>query len=179
MKMSPSALIEIGVEELPVASLNLFYTHGVEIVQKIFQKHRLNFKEIRIEATPRRLSFFVEQLTPRQKEETTSIVGPAQDKAYDAEGKPTQALEGFLKSRGASIRDVRVRETPRGKYVAIEKVEKGELTTKLLPRIIPEIMGSFSFPKLMRWEKLGFRFPRPIRWAVVLYGKSVVSFSWA
>ena len=177
--MSASCLIEIGTEELPVVNLELFYSHGVENVQKILTKVRLDFKEVRAEATPRRLAFFVENLEPRQREEKTTLLGPAYDKAYDAAGNPTPALEGFLKAQRASVRDVRIHETPRGRYAVVEKVHKGEPTVTLLPRLIPEILTSFPFPKTMRWEKSGFRFPRPIRWAVVLYGRSVVSFSLA
>lgn len=178
--MPPSALlIEIGVEELPGVNLELFYAHGVEKVRTILTQYRLDFKAIRAEATPRRLAFFVESLESRQKEEKATFLGPAHEKAYDAAGNPTAALQGFLKARRASLREVRIQETPRGRYAALEKVHQGESTIKLLPRLIPEILTSFPFPKTMRWEKSGFRFPRPIRWAVVLYGRSVVSFSLA
>lgn len=174
--MSSSALIEIGTEELPGVNLDLFYAHGLESTRKILTKYRLDFKGVWVEATPRRLAFFIENLEPKQKEERTTLLGPAHDKAYDANGNPTAALEGFLKAQRASIREVRIQEMPRGRYVGLEKVHKGESTIKLLPRLIPEILGSLPFPKMMRWEKSGFRFPRPIRWVVVLYGRSVVSF---
>lgn len=174
---TPSLLIEIGVEELPLAALDIFYAQARENARKILEKNRLGFKEIFAEATPRRLAFFVEELSPKQKEEPTSVLGPAHDKAYDSEGKPTPALEGFLKSRQASLKDLKIKETPRGRYVALEKVQKGETAVKLIPRILPELLAAFPFPKMMRWEKSGFRFPRPIRWAVVLYGKQTLSFS--
>lgn len=162
-----------------MVNLDLFYAHGVENVRKLLMKYRLDFKEVRLEATARRLAFYVENLAPRQKEERTTLLGPAYDKAYDAEGKPTPALQGFLKAQRASLPEIRVHQTPRGRYAALEKVHKGEATVKLLPRLIPEILASFPFPKTMRWEKSGFRFPRPIRWAVVLYGGNAVSFSLA
>ncbi len=174
-----SALIEIGVEELPVGVLDIFYAHAAENTRKIFSKQRLDFKAVQIDATPRRLSFFIEDLASKQKEDRNVILGPSHDKAYDDAGKSTAALEGFLKGHHAAIGDIQIKETPRGRYIALEKIQKGETTTKLLPRLVPEILASFPFPKMMRWEKTGFRFPRPIRWAVVLYGKSVLSFSLA
>lgn len=178
--MLPSRLlIEIGTEELPVASLGLFYATGRENTRKALSKYRLDFKEVRIEATPRRLVFFVEELGLRQKEEKNVVLGPAHDRSYDAQGKPTPALEGFLKAQKASLSEVRIQENPRGRYVAVEKVRKGESAVKVIPELVSELLSSFPFPKMMRWEKTGFRFPRPIRWAVVLYGKSVVSFSLA
>lgn len=174
-----SALIEIGVEELPAAVLDLFYARATENVKNLLRSRRLDFKEARAEATPRRLSLFIEDLSPRQREERTLQLGPAADKAYDQEGKPTPALEGFLKSRQASLKNLQIKETPRGRYVAIEKVEKGQATTRVLPGLVSEILSSFPFPKMMRWEKTGFRFPRPIRWMVALYGKQLISFSLA
>jgi len=178
MKPAP-ALIEIGVEELPAAMLNLFYARAAENVKNLLKSRRLDFKEVRVEATPRRLALFIEDLSPRQREERTLQLGPAADKAYDQEGKPTPALEGFLKSRQASLKDLQTQETPRGRYVAIEKLEKGRATAQLLPGLVSEILSSFPFPKMMRWEKTGFRFPRPIRWMVALYGKQLISFSLA
>ncbi len=110
--MPSSALIEIGVEELPVGALDIFYARGGENIRKTLARYRIDFKEVYVEATPRRLSFCVEDLEPKQREETTTTLGPAQEKAYDSPGKPTPALEGFLKARGASLRDIRIKETP-------------------------------------------------------------------
>ncbi len=174
-----SSLIEIGTEELPVAALELYDSLAEENIRKILTKNRLDFKSVRIDATPRRLAFFIESLAPKQKDEKSMILGPAYDRAYDADKKPTPALEGFLKAQGASPRAVRVHETPRGRYAALEKTQKGEVTVKVLPRLIPEILNSFPFPKMMRWEKTGFRFPRPIRWAVGLYGNKVLPLTFA
>lgn len=177
--MTDSLLIEIGTEELPAGVQEGLYSQGAGHVKKILSKNRLGFKEVFFEVTPRRIAIFAESLEPKQKEEKMQILGPAQTAAYDAEGKPTAALNGFLKSQQAKLEDVRVQETPRGKYVAVERVKRGESTAKLLPHLLPELLSSFAFPKMMRWEKTGFRFPRPVRWAVVLYGKKVISFSFA
>ena len=172
--MSASALIEIGTEELPVVNLDIFSVQGAEHVRRILTKHRLDFGGIQIGATPRRLVIFIENLEPKQREERTTVVGPGYDKAYDASGKPTQALLGFLNAQRSSLHDVRTQETPRGRYAAVERVHKGESTLKLLPSLVNEILSTFAFPKMMYWEKSGFRFPRPIRWVLALYGKSLI-----
>lgn len=177
--MPSSVLIEIGTEELPVAALDVFYAQGVEPAKRILSKYRLDFKDVRAEATPRRLIFFIQDLGDKQKEEKTTLIGPAADKAYDSEGKPTPALSGFLNAQKAAVHQVRIHETPRGRYVALDQIQKGEPTKKILPRLVPELLNSFTFPKLMRWEKSGYRFPRPIRWAVVLYGQSIIPFTLA
>lgn len=177
--MNPSCLVEIGVEELPAGVLDLFYARAAENLEKSLKQSRLEFKSVRVEATPRRLVFFIEGLAVRQKDETTVLQGPAVDKAYEASGRPTPALEGFLRSRNASIKDVVVKETPKGRYITLEKSEKGKPAAKILPVLFQELLGSFNFPKTMRWEKTGFRFPRPIRWIVALHGKKVFPVSLA
>lgn len=175
--MASSALIEIGTEELPLDALEIFYTHAAGITENLLKKNRLRFGSVRIEATPRRLAFFIENLAGGQGEEKLTLTGPAHDKAFDAAGKPTPALEGFLKAHGAKLEKIKIQESPRGRYVTIEKIRKGKPTAKLLPRLIPEILASLPFRKTMRWEKSGFRFPRPVQWGVALFGKKVISFS--
>ncbi len=177
--MSTSALIEIGTEELPVANLHIFSHQGPELLKKILTKHRLSFDQIKLDATPRRLAIYIENLAAKQKEERTLLTGPGYDKAYDAAGQPTPSLLGFLKAQHASLKNVRAHETPRGKYAAVEKVDKGVSTVKIFPSLVSKFLSSLSFPKMMVWEDSGFRFPRPIRWIVALYGRKVVAFTLA
>ena len=172
--MNPSLLIEIGTEELPVEALDQLYSHAPAAARDLLKKNRFDFKAVHFEATPRRIVFFVEELSPRQREEKILLVGPAAEKAYDTEGKPTPALEGFLKAKKAKPEEVKIHESARGKYAAIERIQKGEPASKLLTRLIPELLASIPFRKTMRWEPSGFRFPRPVRWVVALLGKSVL-----
>lgn len=172
--MNPSLLIEIGTEELPVEALDSLYAYAREAARNLLKKNRFDFKTIHFEATPRRIVFFVEEISPRQREEKNLLIGPAAEKAYDGEGKPTPALEGFLRVQKADLDEIKIHENARGKYVAIEKIQKGEPAAKLLTRLIPELLVSVPFRKTMRWEPSGFRFPRPIRWVVALLGKSVL-----
>ncbi len=172
--MPISALIEVGTEELPVANLDIFSSQAAVLIRKVLIKHRLDFSEVRTGATPRRLAIFIENLEPKQKEERSVVTGPPADKAYDASGKPTPALLGFVNGQQATLQQVKIHETPRGRYVAIERIHKGEPTSKILPELLTEMLSSFPFPKMMYWEKSGFRFPRPVRWIVALYGKKVI-----
>ncbi|HOW87134.1 MAG TPA: glycine--tRNA ligase subunit beta [Candidatus Omnitrophota bacterium] len=164
----PNLLIEIGTEELPVGSLDVLYQ---ELEFKTRQKlvdERVAFSEVRTEATPRRIALFVQGIATMQPDRTLEIPGPLQEKCYDAQGKPTQTLQGFLKSKQAAAKDIEIRETPKGKFIFLKKKEKGKPVAALLPDLIKDILASLSFPKLMRWESSGFRFPRPIRWVVAL-----------
>ena len=164
----PNLLIEIGVEELPVASLDVIYE---ELAAKTRQKlvdERIAFAEVKVEATPRRIALYVQGIAAMQPDRELEISGPSCEKCYGPDGKPTQVLVGFLKSKQSTEKDIEVRETPKGKFIFLRKQEKGRAVTVLLPEMIKSLLVSLSFPKLMRWEASGFRFPRPIRWIVAL-----------
>ena len=164
----PNLLVEIGVEELPVESLDVIYG---ELVAKTRQKlvdERIAFEDVKVEATPRRIALFVQGIAAMQPDRELEISGPSYEKCYDAQGKSTMVLQGFLKSKRATGKDIEIRETPKGKFILLRKKEKGGAVSSLLPGLIKGLLASLSFPKLMRWEASGFRFPRPIRWLVVL-----------
>ncbi len=170
----PNLLVEIGTEELPLDSLDVLYRDLPSKIEKAFREARLPFEEVKMEATPRRIAFFVRALGLKQSEQILEFSGPSFEQAYDGEGKPTKALEGFLRSKNSELKDVSIKETPKGKFIQVKKKELGKPTAKVLPGILVSILTSLSFPKLMRWEATGFRFPRPIRWLVVLLDKTVV-----
>jgi glycyl-tRNA synthetase beta chain len=164
----PNLLIEIGVEELPVGALDVIYD---ELAAKLRQKlvdERIAFAEVKVEATPRRIALFVQGIAQMQPDRELEISGPSHEKCYGTDGKPTPVLQGFLKSKGSAEKDIEVRETPKGKFIFLKKKEKGRAVAALLPDMIKSLLVSLSFPKLMRWEATGFRFPRPIRWIVAL-----------
>lgn len=168
-------LVEIGTEELPTDAMAVIYLHVQ--MQEIFQKNQLPADRIRVDATPRRISLYIEGLPAKQQDENLEISGPSVEKAYNPDGTPTPALQGFLKSKEASVSDLEVKDTPRGKFVIIRRVVKGKPAASVLPAILTELFNSLSFPKNMRWEKSGFRFPRPIRWLVALLDKKVIPFT--
>lgn len=172
----PNLLIEIGVEELPVGALDVIYDElAVKTRQKLVDG-RIAFADVKVEATPRRIALFVQGIAAMQPDRTFEISGPSCEKCYDAQGKPTQVLAGFLKSKQAAEKDIEIRETPKGKFVFLKKKEKGVAVAGLLPALIPGLLASLSFPKFMRWESSGFRFPRPIRWLVVLMDAKKIPF---
>lgn len=170
----PNLLVEIGTEELPLASLDVIYAELAPRAEEVLRRSRLGYGQILIEATPRRIALYVESLGEKQDEQTFEVRGPSREKAYDAAGVPTPALEGFLKSKGALLKDVRVVESPKGAFVSVLKKETVRSAAAVLPGAVAEIFASLSFPKLMRWDASGFRFPRPVRWIAALLGGKVL-----
>ncbi len=172
-------LVELGTEELPTDALAVVYLNLPAKAQEIFQKNRLSPEKIRVEATPRRIALYMEGVPARQQDENLELSGPSVEKAYTPDGQPTPALQGFLKSKDADTSDLEVKDTPRGQFVVIRRTVKGKPAPQVLPAILTELFNSLSFPKNMRWEKSGFRFPRPMRWLVALLDKKVLPFTFA
>ncbi|MFA5166991.1 MAG: glycine--tRNA ligase subunit beta [Candidatus Omnitrophota bacterium] len=172
----PDLLIEIGVEELPVGALDVIYDELAAKTRQKLVNERIAFADVKVEATPRRIALFVQGIAAMQPDRKLEISGPSHEKCYDAQGKPTPVLQGFLRSKQAAEKDIEVRETPKGKYIFLKKKEKGGAVATLLPKLVKELLSSLSFPKLMRWEASGFHFPRPIRWVVVLLDKRIIPF---
>ena len=120
----PNLLIEIGVEELPVESLDVIYN---ELAAKTCQKlvdERIAFSNVKVEATPRRIVFFVQGIAAMQPDRELEISGPSYEKCYDAQGKPTAVLQGFLRSKQSTEKNIEIRETSKGKFIFLRKKEK-------------------------------------------------------
>lgn len=168
-------LIEVGVEELPIGALDVLYAELAERVSSALRENRLAFGDVTVEATPRRIAVFVSGLAARQEDQTAETKGPSLDKAYDAEGKPTAALEGFLKSKGARPEELVTKDSPKGKILVIEKKEKGQPAASVLPKIFSALFAQMPFPKRMRWEASGYAFPRPVRWIAALLDSKILA----
>ncbi|MDA1193081.1 MAG: glycine--tRNA ligase subunit beta, partial [Candidatus Poribacteria bacterium] len=100
--------------------------------------------------------------------------GPPKSAAYDADGNPTKAAQGFARGQGVNVEDLYIKKTEKGEYVHAKKMVKGRLAADLLAGFLPELVKALRFPKSMRWDNL--RFARPIRWLVALLGDQVVDF---
>jgi glycyl-tRNA synthetase beta chain len=107
---------------------------------------------------------------------TSEVVGPPKSVAFDAEGEPTKAAEGFAKSQGVSVKRLGIKKTAKGEYVCVKKRERGQGSWKLLQTVIPEVIASIPFPKSMRWADLSLVFVRPIHRVLALLGDRIVPF---
>ncbi|MGI5874141.1 MAG: glycine--tRNA ligase subunit beta [Bacillota bacterium] len=172
--MARDLLFEIGVEEIPARFMAGSISGLVEAAKKALTEARLDFENVRGMGTPRRLTLFVDGLAEQQKDLKEEIKGPARKAAFDAEGSPTRALEGFLRSKGLSAEDITIRALKGGEYVFAVKEEKGESAMAILPELLAKTVLSLKFPKPMRWSDHDLRFIRPIHWIVALFGEEIV-----
>ena len=169
-------VLEIGSEEVPSRFLP---TEEQELEARFTaaqEENALEHGQIRALSTPRRAILVVEDLNPVQTEREEVVAGPPVRVAYDADGKPTKALEGFVRTNGCTLDDVFRQETPKGEYVAVRKRIGGAAAGDLLATICPAIITALPFAKRMRWGANHVAYARPLRWIVALLDSEVVPF---
>lgn len=172
-------VLEIGTEELPHGDIEDAIQQLEEKVPAALESLRLDFEGLNVLATPRRLVVQIEKLADRQKDLEQTVKGPPQERAYDEDGKPTRAAEGFASSKGVSVEDLEIHEIDGGKYVVAVEKKTGLPSHEVLPAAIPEIIQSIRFGQSMRWNDPNLAFSRPIRWLLALHGEAAVQFSYA
>ncbi len=172
--MGKELLFEIGTEEIPSGYLPPALEELKAVASRLLQEHRLTFAGIRTLGTPRRLTLCVDGLAEKQTDARREVIGPTRAVAHDAEGKPTRAAEGFARAQGVPVERLHVRVLDRGEYMVAVQEERGAFTPEVLLTLLPKVLTSLSFPKFMRWGDGTFRFVRPIRWLLCIYGGKVV-----
>ena len=168
--------LEIGTEEIPAGFIPRAMADMESLIRKALTEARLSFGAVRTMGTPRRLVLAVEDIPVVQPDAEITATGPSKKAAFDADGKPTKAAEGFARGQGVDVSDLSVIATEKGEYLAVTKRENGRPSHELLAEILPELLASIPFKKSMRWGNLDARFARPVHWIVALFGGAVVPF---
>lgn len=172
--MQNELLLEIGSEEIPAG----FIVPALDNIQKAMveklAEQNLQYNSIQTAATPRRLAVCVQGLVSQQPDREEEFLGPAKSAAFDEDNNPTRAAEGFARSKGAAVEDLKTVTTPKGEYVMLVRKMKGDRTENLLPSILHDIITGLPFPKSMRWGVGNIAFARPIHWILALFeGKKI------
>jgi len=167
-------LFELGVEEIPAAyiagALNTIKIH----FETNLKKANLVYNELQIFSTPRRFAIKITSLQTQQKDEIVERIGPTKEMAYDANGKLTNAVLGFLRGAGAEEKDIIIKQTPKGDKIAIKKEIKGKAATLILKNLIQDAIAEIKFQKSMKWGSSKLTFARPIRWLLILFGNEII-----
>ena len=172
-------LFEIGTEELPPGDMTGALSQLEAAVPALLDDLRLEHGAIKVMGTPRRLVVSVDALQTRQDDRVVEVKGPPADRAFDADGNPTRAAEGFARGKGLDVSDLVVEEVDGGKYVVARMEEKGQTALSALSTVLPELIAKIRFTKSMRWNESGVAFSRPIRWLLAMLDGVVVPFSFA
>ncbi len=165
-----SFLLEIGSEELPWQVIQPAMRRLASLMEGFLADQRLSHDGIRTYGTPRRLAVIVTGLAATQSPLVREALGPSAAVAFNDQGRPTKAAEGFAKSQGVDVAQLETRETPKGAYLCAVKREKGLPVAKVFTAHLSGLLQQLTFPKTMRWNASGVRYPRPIRWLVAMVG---------
>ncbi len=171
-------VLEIGTEELPADDVSSALDQLKTAFPAFLKEHRLAAGEVRDSlGTPRRLAL-IAAVAARQPDEEVEVKGPPMKAAYDADGKPTKAAEGFAKGQGVPVSDLRPYSAD-DRYVGMKKTIVGRSAFEVLSEHLASLIAGLKFGKTMRWNASGAAFSRPIRWIVALLGDQVVPFEYA
>ncbi|MGE5593667.1 MAG: glycine--tRNA ligase subunit beta [Betaproteobacteria bacterium] len=170
------AVLEIGAEEIPARFLPDALEQLEREGERLLSEERVAYGAVKALGTPRRLVLYVEGVAPIGPPMVRETKGPAYNVAFDAAGNPTRAAEGFARSRGVRVDDLIIKKEPKGKFVYAVSREPGRPAKQALASAFLRLITTMSFPKSMRWGDREFRFARPIRWILALFGDEVVPF---
>lgn len=171
--MTKTLLIEIGVEELPASFVARAMEQMPELAKAALLAARLTHGEMKALGTPRRLSLVVEGVSEAQPDLEEEVLGPPRAVAFEEDGRPKKAAEGFAKKLGVPLEAVRIIETDKGAYAGATRSEKGQPAMAVLGKIV-EAVTKVQFQKTMRWSNGEHAFGRPVQWLVALFGNEVI-----
>jgi len=177
-------LIEIGTEEIPAfIAPNMGEELEIEI-DKLLKSASINVSGISRGVTPRRLLIHIDECPVMQEDRPKEIWGPPEKVAFDSEGKPTRAAEGFAKKSGLNISDFELANKADGKELYMKAVQtvKGRKVVDIMAEAMPNILRKLPTTKQMKWQDGACRedsFIRPIRWIVACLGDEIIPFEYA
>ncbi|MWP80797.1 glycine--tRNA ligase subunit beta [Glaesserella parasuis] len=167
-------LAEIGTEELPPKALKKLATAFAENVEAELNQAGLSFDKVEWFAAPRRLAVKVLGLATAQPSKEVEKRGPAVSAAFDAEGKPTKAAEGWAKGCGITVEQAERIATDKGEWLVHRAVIEGQPTKNLLVGIISQALAKLPIPKTMRWGDKTEQFVRPVHTVTLLLGDELI-----
>lgn len=169
-------IFEILIEEIPHGVLPNTSQYIKDQLPVLLSKYGIESKSITYFMTPRRLAFYIEGCPSKGKDRVIEQKGPSTKAAYDEQGNPTKALQGFFNSYDVSSSDIEEREIKGQKYILIQKIETGEELEKILPNILQELIQGFKFPQPMRWNHNNetYEFIRPVRGITALINDKIL-----
>ena len=173
--MSKNLLLEIGTEEMPANIMSGVVDQLKALAASQFEGNRISTESITIYATPRRLAVLVKGAADRQPDEEIKKRGPSIQAAFDVEGNPTRAAQGFARGQGIDASEL-VKE---GDYTWAHVVSQGKKVEDVLPALFTSLITGLNFARSMRWADEEAHFIRPVRWLVALCDDQVVPMEFA
>ena len=182
MEPTRDFLLEIGCEEMPSAPLMKAQDQLGKLMDRGLKEAGLAHGDVRTISTPRRLAVIVTACATATEEINEVVRGPKSAIAFDAEGNPTRAAEGFARKNGTTPTElVRRVEADGNEYVFAERCVASVAAAELLSELCERVIGSIQWPnyRSQRWGSEHQTFVRPIRWICALLGDDVIEVKYA
>jgi tetrameric-type glycyl-tRNA synthetase beta subunit/tetrameric-type glycyl-tRNA synthetase alpha subunit len=170
---------EIGTEEIPAGPLVAATAQLKTLAEAAFIQARVEHGGISVASTPRRLILEVKRLAPVSTPLVQRFRGPAAVIAFDDEGRPTKAAEGFARGKGVAVQTLTRAREGDVEYVFAQVEQRACRTELLLPALLAGLVSALAWPKAQRWGATEERFIRPVRWLLALWGDHVIPVAFA
>ncbi|CRY73316.1 glycine--tRNA ligase subunit beta [Yersinia pseudotuberculosis] len=167
-------LVEIGTEELPPKALRSLAESFAANFTAELDNANLSHGEVSWYAAPRRLAVKVANLSAAQADREVEKRGPAIAQAFDAEGKPSKAAEGWARGCGITVDQAERLVTDKGEWLLYRAHVKGQPAQLLLAGMVNTALSKLPIPKLMRWGDKETQFVRPVHTVTLLLGTEVI-----
>lgn len=172
--MTHTVLFELGCEELPPKSLKTLRDALKNEVETRLNTAGFAFKHIDAYAAPRRLALLIHRVEAEQPDRVEEKRGPAAISAFDADGQPTKALQGFMRGAGITVDDLERIDTPKGEWLVYRKTVQGQSLDSVLPVILQEALDALPIAKRMRTATSRTEFVRPVQWVLLMKDSDVI-----
>lgn len=174
MTTKQNLLIELGTEELPPKALKNLSASFTQNIQEELSKAGFEFDSIEAFAAPRRLAVIVKQCEGQQADSEVEKRGPAVSAAFDADGNPTRAAQGWAKGNGIDVADASRLKTDKGEWLLHVAQVKGKALEAVLQDLLQSVLKKLPIPKPMRWGDSSAEFIRPVHTLCVMFGDTVL-----
>ena len=168
-------LIELGTEELPPKSLQTLATTFHQQIVEQLNKADLSFESSKWFASPRRLAVQVTGLVSAQQDKEIEKRGPAVNVAFDDEGTPSKAAQGWARSNGITVEQAERLVTEKGEWLLHKAIQKGQSISELIPEMVNNAVAKLPIPKPMRWGSSRTQFIRPVHTLTMMYGADILA----
>jgi glycyl-tRNA synthetase beta chain len=172
--MAKEFLIELGTEELPPKQLRTLAEAFAANFEAELKAADLAHEGIKWFATPRRLALKVANLAEGQADKVVEKRGPAIAVAFDADGKPTKAAEGWARGNGITVEQADRLKTDQGEWLLYKQEVKGQEAKAVVVELAAKALANLPIAKPMRWGDKETQFIRPVKTLTILFGDELI-----
>ncbi|MUK67166.1 glycine--tRNA ligase subunit beta [Aliivibrio fischeri] len=172
--MAKNFLIELGTEELPPTALRSLAEAFASNFEAELKAADLAHQDVKWYATPRRLALKVAELAESQADKVVEKRGPAVSAAFDADGNPTKAAQGWARGNGITVEQADRLKTDKGEWLLHKEEVKGKPVQELVVDFAAKALAGLPIPKAMRWGNSDIQFIRPVKTLTILLGDELI-----